>query len=147
MSKRANINNMQILKNPQKTVSEIRISALYAIVIIFVLGFILYSNSFNCSFQFDDETTIVHNDLLQDLSDIKSIWNSYFLKSASTRFVGLYSFALNYHFNQTNVFGYHLINLLIHISSALFVWWLVLLILSTPVLKTKDISRQKELLM
>ena len=146
MSKRTKNNKAAVLKNPQETVSKKRISALYAIAIISVLGVILYSNSFDCSFQFDDEATILYNDSMQDITDVKSIWDFYFLKTASTRFLGLYSFALNYYFNQTNVFGYHLVNLLIHISSALFVWWLVLLILSTPVMKTKEISNQKELL-
>ena len=32
--------------------------------------------------------------------------------------------ALNYHFHQLNVFGYHLFNLVVHLVSAILVWWL-----------------------
>ena len=146
MSKRVKKNKTAVIAKPPKMLPFTNISAVYSIAILSILGVILYSNSFNCSFQFDDEVTILYNDSLHDLSDVKSIWNYYSLKTASTRFLGYYTFALNYYFNKTNVFGYHLINLLIHICSALFVRWLILLILSTPVMKTKDISRQKDLL-
>ncbi|MFC1509817.1 tetratricopeptide repeat protein [Candidatus Omnitrophota bacterium] len=146
MSKRTKKNKTTVIAKPPETLPFTKISAVYSIAILSILGVILYSNSFNCSFQFDDEVTILYNDSLHDLSDLKSIWDFYFLKSASTRFFGFYSFALNYYFNQTDVFGYHLVNLLIHISAAFFVWWLVHLILSTPVMKSKEISNHKDLL-
>lgn len=98
--------------------------------IIILLGIIIYSNSFNCSFHFDDIGDIVTNTKIRNLSDIGAWWNY-----APTRPVGTLTFALNYHFNQLDVRGYHLVNLLIHLINAILVWWLVRLIFSAPSMK------------
>jgi tetratricopeptide (TPR) repeat protein len=109
------------------------------LAIVIVLGIIIYSNSFACPFHFDDKTNIVDNLNIRSLSDIKSLWNF-----APNRFVPDYTFALNYHFNQLNAWGYHLINLAIHLINSLLVWWFTILIFSTPVIKNNPISRFKK---
>jgi tetratricopeptide (TPR) repeat protein len=52
------------------------------------------------------------------------------------------TFALNYHFHELNVWGYHLVNLIIHIINALLVFWLVLQILHR--LKEKNSIQLKD---
>ncbi|MGA2468032.1 MAG: hypothetical protein ABSH06_27275, partial [Thermodesulfobacteriota bacterium] len=52
--------------------------------------------------------------------------------SESLRFFSYFTFALNFYFGGLNVFGYHLANLLIHISTGIFVFWFVLLTLGLP---------------
>ncbi len=116
------------------------LSRIYPLIFIGILGIIIYSNSFDCSFHYDDNHNIIMNKAIRDIHDLNAIWNYGNLK----RFVGFYTFALNYHFNQDDVFGYHLVNLLIHIGSSFFVWWLVLLIFPTPVMKKVPISRYKK---
>ena len=60
-----------------------------------------------------------------------------------SRPIGFLSFALNYHFHGLDVWGYHLVNLAIHIVNAVLVWWLVMLTMATPVMRGQPISRHK----
>ena len=109
------------------------------IFFIAALGFVAYENSFDCSFHFDDFFNITENPAVRifgsspdfpfDVAGLKAIWNF-----APTRFIGILSFALNYHFNRLDVFGYHVVNFLIHIGSAIAVWKLVQLLFATPVM-------------
>ena len=45
-----------------------------------------------------------------------------------------------------HVFGYHLFNLSLHLISACLVWWLTLLTLSTPAMKTDKISQHANII-
>jgi len=114
---------------------------LLPVLIICILGVLIYSNSFNCSFHFDDNHNIVDNEVIRNVRDVKAIWNF-----VNRRFVGYYTFALNYHFHKLDVFGYHLVNLIIHLIASILVYRLAFLILSTPVMLDKKISRHKNLL-
>ena len=111
------------------------------VAIILILGIIIYSNSFNCSFNFDDTNSIVGNKAIQNLSDIKTWWNY-----SSNRPIAYFTFALNYHFGQLNVWGYHLVNLIIHLITSCIVGWLTLLIFSTPAMKDNPIIKHKKTL-
>ena len=115
-------------------------SKLFFFVIFILLGFIIYSNSFNVPFQFDDREYIERSAPIQSFELMKSIWDKGFM---SSRFIALYSFHLNYRFHQLDVFGFHLVNWLIHILASFCVWWLVMLILSSPKLKDEPISQDK----
>jgi len=106
------------------------------ILLIIILGFKIYSNSFDCSFQFDDKHNIIDNEAIKSLSNIKQMWDI-----NHSRFLAFYSFALNYHFDELNVEGYHKINLMIHIINACLVFWIVRLMFSTPILKNLPIAQ------
>ena len=45
--------------------------------------------------------------------------------------------ALNFYFGGTDVFGYHLVNLIIHIFSGIFLYWFLILTFNLPHLKEK----------
>ena len=109
-----------------------------SIVLICLVGVIAYSNSLDCSFHFDDISTIINNIAIRDLSNVKAWWD--FVPS---RPIGTLSFALNYHFHRLDLWGYHLVNLVIHIVNALLVWWLVMLTMATPVMRDQPIERHK----
>ncbi len=100
------------------------------VLMIVVIGFLVYSNTFRAPFVFDDESSIYKNIAIRDAGS--------FTKGAvpgilfNSRVVGQMSFALNYAVNGLNVVGYHIVNLLIHLGSALFVYWLVVLTFRTP---------------
>ena len=95
------------------------------LLLVAVAAACIYSNTFSVPFQFDDESNIIDNPLIRDLGN--------FLDFAGTRYVGFLSFALNYRFGGLNVFGYHLVNILIHITNGLLVYSLVsLLIKAVP---------------
>jgi protein O-mannosyl-transferase len=108
---------------------------------IVLLGVLIYSNSFDCSFHFDDMTNIVNNSKLHKLSDIRAWWNFY-----PTRPVGIFTLALNYYFSKEETWSYHLVNLTIHLINALLVWWLTRIILSTPSMKASTVGRNKDLI-
>jgi len=125
----------------QKQEGKNRYANLGGLAIIILLGVIIYSNSFQCSFHFDDLSFIVHNPKICNLSDIKSWWSIY-----PSRPLSIFTFALNYHYNQLDVWYYHLVNLVIHLFNACTVWWLTMLILSTPAMKDHPIGRQKNII-
>ena len=71
---------------------------LYSIGLILCLGLIIYSHTFHSPFTLDDSLFIQSNESLKDVHDFFDIWNYY-----PSRFLTLYSLALNYHFGQLNV--------------------------------------------
>jgi len=93
---------------------------LAVLFLLSLLATLIYSNTFSSPFHFDDKFNIVENPQIKDLSN--------FLGFSGSRAVGFLSFALNYHFNGLNVFWYHLVNLLIHITNGFLVYSLVLLL-------------------
>jgi len=93
------------------------------LLLLSILAILIYSNTFSASFQLDDVTNIGDNLQIRNLSN---------LPLSESRYVGYLSFALNYHFGQRNVFGYHLVNLLIHITNGFLVYFFVLLLLRIP---------------
>ncbi len=100
--------------------------SLVVLLLLSLLVIVIYSNTFSASFHFDDEQNIVTNPQIKGLSN--------FLDFSASRYVGFLSFALNYHFGRLDVFGYHLVNLLIHITNGLLVYTLVLLVFKTPLM-------------
>jgi hypothetical protein len=105
--------------------------------VLLLLGIIIYSNSFNCSFHLDDIGNITDNAVIK-LLDIKKIW-----EYSHNRFFGYLSLAINYHFGAFNLWGYHFVNLLIHLINTLIVYWLTRLILATPALNEETTKKQK----
>jgi len=101
-----------------------------ALVLITLIAAIVYSNVYNCPFVFDDVRQITENIQIRDLSGYLSL--DQLLKP---RAIVNLTFALNYKFGKLNVFGYHLVNVLIHIINGFIVYFLALIIfkqLSAP---------------
>ncbi len=128
-------------QKPKKQVKRNRYTDLVGLAIIILLGILIYSNSFRCSFHFDDFHNIVENMSIRNLADVKA-WGNFY----PTRPFGIFTFALNYHFSQLNVWDWHLVNLVIHLINACLVWWLTLLIFSSPALKDHPIIKHKNVL-
>jgi len=108
---------------------------IFSLIFITILGTIIYSNTFDASWHFDDNTAIVENYSIRDLKGT--------VLGGGSRWIGFISFALNYHFGKLDVFGYHLVNICIHLISAILVYFLVLLSFKTPYLKDTKISHYK----
>ncbi|MCX5678683.1 MAG: tetratricopeptide repeat protein [Candidatus Omnitrophica bacterium] len=104
--------------------------------VLLLVGYLIYSNTFSCSFHFDDIDSIVDNSAIRDIHNPGYIWNYW-----PTRFLTHLTIALNYHLHGLDVWGYHLFNLVVHLGSAILVWWLTFLTLSTPALKDQKIAR------
>jgi protein O-mannosyl-transferase len=90
-------------------------------VAIIIFGVLAYSNSFQGAFVFDD-VEIASNTALQKLWPI---WPSMFAPQNMSRpLIGL-SLAVNYAISGLNVWSYHLVNLLIHLTAALALFGIV----------------------
>lgn len=100
----------------------------YLYLILAGLGLLIYSSSLNGPFVFDDKAYISGNDWIKSLSNFKNI--------SGMRYVGDLTFALNYKLNGLNTFGYHLVNVIIHIFNSFLVLHFARLILETPFFKT-----------
>jgi tetratricopeptide (TPR) repeat protein len=98
-----------------------RPAALALLVCLVVLS---YSNTFFATFHFDDEPNILEYAAVKDLSRFWDI--------AGTRYVGFLSFALNYHVGRFDVFGYHLVNLVIHVANSFLIYGLIVLLFRAP---------------
>jgi len=99
-------------------------------VIFCVMGFMLYGHVLHGEFVSDDYPYIVENLAVRNCLDLPGIWRSF-----STRFLVMVSFAVNYRLHQLDVFGYHLVNIIIHIMNALLVAGLVFFTFRMPALK------------
>jgi len=99
-----------------------------------LLATLIYSNTFSVPFVFDDTRNIVENPRIKDLKN--------FLDFSGSRYIGFLSFALNYYFGELNLFGYHLVNLTIHIANGFLVYLLVSLLLRTPRITSSDLAIQ-----
>ncbi len=112
---------------------------LIAVALIAGVAWVAYSNTFHAPFQFDDRPNITQNPNVQMKVFtwdrlVQLIKNT---NQESLRFFSLLTLALNYYFGEFNVFGYHLVNFLIHIASGIFLYGFVLLTLHLPSLKEK----------
>ncbi len=107
--------------------------------LVVFLGVAIYSNSFDASFHLDDKNSIIENGSIRDWTDVGQIWN--FNK---TRFIPYWTFAVNYQLGKLDVWGYHLVNLIIHLINACLVFWLTRLVFSSPNLKAHSLARHKD---
>lgn len=107
---------------------------------LFVFLIIIYSNSFQGQFVFDDTPNIVDNVNIHlksiDWPDIKRTFYGIEGRKISRPFSYL-SFALNYHFGGLHVFGYHLVNFIIHYIAAIFLFLFIFNTLKLPALRER----------
>lgn len=110
------------------------------LLVILVLGTLAYANSFEVPFSLDDEDSITRNPVIQEISNFIPGGSGY--ESNPNRWVGYFTFALNYHFGGFDVTGYHIFNLAVHLSTALLVYALVVLTFRSPSLAGSRLAPQ-----
>jgi len=99
------------------------IYAAMGLLIMMAAGIIIYSNTFESPFLFDDEGFIVNDPAIR-MTDFS--WDN--IKTAAIkgipahRYLPNISWALNYYFGKLNPFGYHLVNLIIHLLTGIFLF-------------------------
>ena len=120
-----------------------------AFLFFFFFIFILYSNTLNASWHLDDRPNIINNFYLHiDSFHPKEILNTFFtdphnpeiLSKKPYRPVACLSFAINWYFGHDQVFGYHIVNILIHFLTAFFLFLFILKLFNTPNLKNQQSS-------
>ena len=98
-------------------------------LIFAVTTIIVYSPSLHGHFVFDD--AVIQNNPLIHITKLSQVFNLIFSKEIDRR-IGLISFALNYYFGGLNPFGYHLVNVIIHVLNGLIFFLLSCNILTLP---------------
>ncbi|OGS23044.1 MAG: hypothetical protein A2252_07960 [Elusimicrobia bacterium RIFOXYA2_FULL_39_19] len=102
------------------------------ITIIFIVTFTVYFNSLKAPFILDDYSKIEKN---MDIRDLNNVWHKLiypydktqnnWARNDPSRPLTYLSFAINYHFNQLNPFGYHLTSVVLHILNAILLFFLL----------------------
>jgi len=117
-----------------------------AFVLLIFLILPIYSNTFHASWHFDDRPNIVNNYHLhlKDLhpeSLVRTLFNNprdpLKIGERMHRPVACLTFALNWYFGKDSVTGYHIINIIIHILTAFFLYLTILNLFKSPKLKDK----------
>lgn len=116
----------------------------FAVISLLVMLLIIYGNSFFGEWHFDDYHNIVDNRNvhLQTLSwdDIRQTFYGTAVEPRGwylTRPLSYLTFGLNYFFGGTDVFGYHVVNFLIHFCTAVFLFLFVFRTLKLPLLRDR----------
>lgn len=96
-----------------------------------------YSNSFEVAWHYDDSNNILHNPDVQmtelTWAQIIRALNAGMDYQIISRPLAYLSFALNYRFGETEVFGYHLVNFIIHWLTGLCLFLFVRSTLRLPI--------------
>ncbi|OGR03443.1 MAG: hypothetical protein A2511_02770 [Deltaproteobacteria bacterium RIFOXYD12_FULL_50_9] len=122
--------------------SRARFNYLPKTVYIFlcIIGFtvIIYANTLNSPFTFDDFHNITDNQAIQlnRLGPVE-IWRAAFQSANPTRPIANISFALNFYFHQFALPGYHVVNILIHALCSCLLYIFLRMTLNLPLLYGK----------
>lgn len=122
-------------------------NALCHCLLITAIGIVLYANTFKVPFLFDDLPYIANNQSIATYFD-NSIPKSEkyvnlfpdVINSMDARKVVYFTFALNYLIHGLDVTGYHIVNVLIHLASALAVYALLSTLFKTPFFSGNPVS-------
>jgi tetratricopeptide (TPR) repeat protein len=111
------------------------------VLIIVIVGFLAYSNTFHSPFQWDEADFILGNPIIRNLNyftDVSRAEGLPVYDGFKSRYIGYLTFALNYRLHGFDVTGYHMVNLAIHIVNGILVYLLVLLTFRTPYFKGRN---------
>jgi cytochrome c-type biogenesis protein CcmH/NrfG len=131
--------NKMIPPKKQRGGFSIPLHHLIAIGLIVGVALVAYSNTFYVPFNFDDWPNITMNPNIQIKAlTIERIGQ--LIKNIYRENIRIFSYltlALNYYFGDLHVFGYHLVNFFIHISSGIFLYWFLMMTFNLHSLKER----------
>ncbi len=92
---------------------------------------LVYANSFHSPFVFDDYNTIVKNNPQLQIDDLTftALKNAVVQSTSSNRPVASMTLALNYYFGGVETFGYHAVNVGIHMLTGICLFFLIITLL------------------
>jgi tetratricopeptide (TPR) repeat protein len=109
------------IKNP-----GLKLLYIFLALLPVILVFAIYSNTLEGPYIFDDGPNITDNYHIRLTQiSLKGLMDAGFKSIGSNRPIPNISFALNFYFDQYNVFGYHLVNIIIHLLAGLFLFLLL----------------------
>lgn len=113
-------------------------------ILIVILICLLYSNTLHNAWHLDDINNILRNPGIQMRSlNWDAIINTFFAspdEDSLYRPVAYFSFALNWMWGQDNLVGYRMVNIGIHMLTAIFLFLSISLLFQTPNARSTDYS-------
>ena len=120
--------SLSIMDGPRH---EILLLSLLAVIVV-----LIYTPSLTTPYIFDDIGSIRDNPQIRIPSlSLKNLAWAGFHSPLANRPVANISFALNYYIHGYNPVGFHVVNVLIHIATGFFLYFLAKATLLTPALK------------
>jgi tetratricopeptide (TPR) repeat protein len=110
-----------------------------SLVLIAALGFGIYANSLDGEFLWDDTHLVKKNIYVKDLSHIKDIFTKHVGAGARRPYhfyrpLQTLTYAVDHYLWKSSVIGYHVTNVLLHVLTALCVYWLASILFRDRVL-------------
>jgi tetratricopeptide (TPR) repeat protein len=125
---------------PEGNLSSCR-KYVFAFIALSIIILTTYSNTFHSSWHFDDEKILRTRQLHLSELNWQNIKKTFFSLPKQPgklyRPVSSFSLALNYYFSKDKVFGYHLVNVIIHYITAVFLFLFMYNSLNLPSIKAK----------
>lgn len=111
-----------------------------AFILLLFIIIPIYSNTYNASWHLDDEPNIENNSKLHiDNLMPSTLYRTFFAypgdSKALYRPLPCLTFALNWYFSQDDPTGFHIVNIVIHILTAFFLFITCIALFRTPALK------------
>ena len=109
------------------------------LLLFIIVGSLIYSNTLEVPFYFDDQIRIHHNPHVRitKLNSKEILSAAFNEKSSKNRPIGNITFALNYYFHQYRLTGYHLVNIIVHLLTVILLYFFIKTTLSLPALASK----------
>ncbi|MBI5844535.1 MAG: tetratricopeptide repeat protein [Deltaproteobacteria bacterium] len=105
--------------------SSLRGKELVAVALLFFAILAGYANSFYSPFVYDDLNNIVANpNVHASHFSLRELSKSFFNNEINSRPLAYLSFAVNHAFHGLSVFGYHLVNFIVHFAVAVVLFFL-----------------------
>ncbi len=110
---------------------------LLCISLLLIIGSIIYSNTLHSPFVFDDDVFILNdkNIRMTELT-VESLADAAFKGRPRHRLLPNISFAVNYYLGQYQEFGYHILNIIIHLLTGVLLFLFIKATLKTETWRT-----------
>ena len=107
-----------------------------------LLVIVIYANTLNGPFVFDDRPNIISNpDIRLSELSLKGLAKAAFESPMPHRPLSNISFALNYYLHGYSPLGFRLLNILIHCSTGILLYFFVKTTLSTPAIRSRYVQQ------
>ena len=100
------------------------------VTLIVILGFAVYGNSLGGKFIWDDEYLIKDNAYIKNFSQLPNLFTKNIAEGAGKKYnlyrpLQMITYMADYSIWRLNPYGYHLVNVFLHILVGLSIYWLV----------------------
>lgn len=112
----------------------------WPIILLIVVGSIIYANTLNVPFHFDDNSNLQNPALKIEALNAEQFREALSGSTMTSRPISNLSFAINYFVGRYRVQGYHLVNIGIHICTGIFLYLLLQVTLNLAVNKRNYVN-------